>query len=373
MTLDTLFFANLGGVEPQGVFCIREHLFYGPSLREDLDDLRRFHTEIRRGEVTRLSSALGIADDHYAQFNARLGPPSVKGLHPHRYVFTVDVHGESRPPTARASNARELREPGTVLRRSSPLSSAQLREILPEAGVRSEPADQRDIKFVEGPEEGTVVVSTVSDEAEIQGSPFFQLSDGILDDLQSRLELIRRTGGPCPIQNDPEGDRDRYAEEVDDDSEDDPVVSPDVSRPRPSRMIEETPGPEDVMSPFRAERVVNYQEDLLEAKRVNNEVEEYFKKGLGIDFEVGEEPVEASLVAPEARAVRQLPNRPLSFMYQPRKRDRQEVRPAALGEGHSKVNHHAEKLRGIMQPHGLISSLPVIRIIWKIGFQAVFL
>lgn len=255
---------------------------------------------------------------------------------------------------------------------ATPLPPAAGR-ISPQAGVAAEATDQRDVQRGKRSQHGGVVVGAVSDEADRQGCPGFHGLQRFRDDLEAGAELSWSAVILRAVEGDPEREGHVHSEEFDEHAEHDPVVPPDVSGARPSDVVEERPRTEDLVAPLRAERLAHGQEDRLRLEGRDDEVEEQAPHDVNADLEVREEAVEARLMPVERSPAADRPDRALPLMHEPGQRDREEVGPAALGEGRSESHCNIQEARCKLKGHHGLTSASDNRLYQKIGCQTSFL
>lgn len=374
MTHDARGAAHLRRIESQLVLGVGKHLLNGPPLREGFDDCLGRPAEVARRKVAGLPLSFRIPDDHHAKLDSGLGPPSVEGLHLDGNFFAIDVDDEFLPAPGISCELGQPRNPGAVLRAPAALPSPRLRRVFPEPGVVPEPADQGDLQFGKGAQQGLVVVGAIGNDGNLQRSPSFHASEGFLRDLEASAKFLRWARRLGAVQLDPEGQGHRRSEDLYDDGENDPVVPPNETGSRPRDVVEETARAKDVVAPLGAKGVVHHDQDLTELEGRDNHLEEDPGEDIHVEFELGEEAIEVALVHGEAGSMSEAANTTLTLLEEPRQGNGYHVRPAAFGESELKIHHHAEELRGKMQPlQGLTSASSGNSLFRKIGCQTFFL
>lgn len=349
MTNHTLWTANFSGIKPDDVFSIREELFDRPPQGESLDDVLWCHREIGGRKEARLPLEVRITHDDYPELHAGLWPPCVEGLDLHGDVFPVDVHLDLLPVATWPCKAAQSRKVRTVLWTPSSLLAPTLWRIPSQIGIATEPADQGGLQLGQRGEEGFVVEGTVGDNPDGKGSPGFYSTESLFGDLELGTEFFCRAGGFRPVELHPERERDRDPEELNDHGKNNPVMSPDETWPGPCSMVEENPGPEDVVSPFGGESVVHDDEDLGEIEALDDGLEEQVGEEFDIELELREKPVEVAFMTSVPCAGDEASHGALAFINNPRKVDGKEVGPAPFGEGDPESHNNTEEFRGILK------------------------
>src|SRR6266540_2120197 len=357
MTNDAFRIPDLRRVQTEAVLCVREELLNRPPFGKSLYDGLRCHAEISRGDVARLPFTLGVPGNHHAQLDPGFRPPGIEGLHFYLNFLAVDVNNQFLPTSTRSGQLGEPWQPAPVFRKSPALSSPTLGRILPQSGVMPESTDQGDPQFRKGSEQGFVVVGAVCDNHHRQRSPRLYEPDGLFAHLKSGPELLRRTRRLGTVELHPEGQRDRMSKELNDDRQDNPVVSPDETGSRPAHVVEKAPGAKDVVAPLRTKSIVHHKKDLPKFEGSKNGLEDEFEEKIQVELELGEEAVEVALVYTQPCATCQRAHGPLALVEEPGQSHADHVGPTPLREGDAEIHHHTEEVRSKIPPEqGLTSA-----------------
>ena len=145
----------------------------------------------------------------------------------------------------------------------------------------------------------------------------------------------------------PKRQSDGRSEQFDDDGQNDPIVSPDVTWSRPAGVIPEGTGAENMLAPFWAECIVDGDKKLFQLKGLDDQKQKSFEESFVPELEMGEEAVKARFVTVESRAVTQSTDVTLAGLNHPGNRGCTKIRPTPFGKSQTKIEDYLGKFRCI--------------------------
>jgi hypothetical protein len=193
VTQNTFGRTHFCGVQTEPDLDIGKELFDGPPPREAFDDLFGFEVQIGRRQVGGFAFAFQIANDHHAELNTGLGPPSDKGLAVEGYEFAVDLDANPFPSTARVPQGFQTWQTATVLGFAPSFLSLFFGKRLSQDRIETQTAGQKNLHPGQRFENRLVVVSPVGDKGNLEGNPGLDLLECLDRNLQARTKLGLRT------------------------------------------------------------------------------------------------------------------------------------------------------------------------------------
>ena len=356
VTQDAFGRAYFCGIQSEPSFDIGKKLFDRPTPGEALNQQERFEIQIGRRQVSGFAFAFAVSDNDDLKLDSGLRPPSDE-----RFAFETDelaVHFDPNPLPSKAGlgNCRKAGKTASVFGLAAPLFGFPFRQRSSEDGIETQAAGQRNTHLEQGFEYRLVVVSPIGDNRNIEGNPGLDLLERLDCDLEPSTKLCFGTVLFGAVKRNPKRQSDGRSEQFDDDGQNDPIVSPDVTWSRPAGVIPEGTGAENMLAPFWAECIVDGDKKLFQLKGLDDQKQKSFEESFVPELEMGEEAVKARFVTVESRAVTQSTDVTLAGLNHPGNHSRTQVRPASFGKGQTEIQDYLGKFRcRVVVNHSLFS------------------
>jgi len=345
VTQDAFGGAHFRRIQSEPGFDVGEKLFDGPTPGKTLNQQDRFEIQVGRRQVSGFAFPLAVPDDDNLKLDSGLRPPGNERFVVEPDKLAVNFDSNSLPAAAGLSDRRKAGKPTSIFGLSAPFFGFPFWQRGSEDGIETQAAGQRNLHLDQGFENRLIVVSAVGYERNLEGNPALDLLERLDGDLEPGPKFGFGTVFLGSVKGYPKRQSDRSSKHFDDHGQDDPIVSPDVTGPRPFDMIPERAGAEDVFSPFGAQRIVDGDQKFLQLESPDDQKQQSFEKSLAPKLEMGEETVEAGFVAFETRSVTETANMPLAGLNQPRDSGRTKIRPTSFGKGQTKTEENFRKFR----------------------------
>ena len=337
--------AHLCRIQTQPGLDVGEKLFDGPAPGETLNEQDGFEIQVGRRQVSGLAFALAVSDDDDLKLYPGLRPPSDERFVVEAHKLAVNFDSNPLPAATGPSDRRKTGKPASVFGLASPLFSGSFGKGLSEDGVEAQTAGQRDFHRKQWFEDRLIVVGPIGHKRNLEGNPGLDFLERLDRNLESSPKLRLGTALLGPVKGDPERQSHRHAKQLDDDGQDDPIVPPDVAGPGTAGVIPKRTGAKDMFAPFGTQRIVDGDEEFLQLKGLDDQLQKGFEENLVTKLEMGEETVETGFVAFEACSVSEPADVPLAGLNQPGNCGRTKIRPASFGKGQTKVEDYFRKFR----------------------------
>ena len=229
MTQDAFGGARFCRIQSEPGFDVGEKLFDGPAPGETLNQQERFEIQVGRRQVSGFAFAFAVSDDDDLKLDSGLGPPGDKRFVVEADELAVNFDLNSFPATTGLSDRRKTGNPGSVFGLSAPLFGFPFGQRSSEDGIETQAAGQRNFHCKQGSEDRLIVVGTVGNKRNLEGSPALDFLKYRNRNLESSPKL--RFGAVLfgPVKRAPKRQSDRNSEQLGDYGQDHSVVSPNVT------------------------------------------------------------------------------------------------------------------------------------------------
>ena len=337
--------AHLRRIQSEPRLDFGKELFDGPAPGETLNQKSRLEIQVGRGQVSGFALAARISHDNNLQLDSGLRPPSNEGFEVERHELAVNLDADPFPAASGLSHRRQTWKTASVLGLAAPFFRFSFWQRGSEDRVETQTAGQGNPHGTQRLEDRLIVVSAIGNERNLEGNPDLDLLKRLDRKLQPCTKLRFGAVFFGSVKGNPERQRHRRSEQLDDYGQHNPIVSPDVTGTRTAGVIPERAGAEDLLAPFGAQRIVDDNEEIFQLKGLDDQREKLLEEDFGPELEMGEEAVKAGFVAVETGAVTQLADVPLTGLNQPRDRCCAKIRPTPFGKGPTKTEDYFGKVR----------------------------
>ena len=260
VTQNALGRTHLCRIQSEPCLDVGKELFDGPAPGETLNQKSRFEIQVGRGQICGFALATRISHDNNLKLDSGLRPPSDKGFEVERNELAVNLDADPFPAAAGLSHGRQTWKPASVLGLAASFFGFSFGQRGSENRIETQAAGQGNPHGTQRLEDRLIVVSAIGNERNLERNPGLDLLERIDRKLQAGTKLRFGAVFLGSVKGDPERQRHRRSEQLDDYDQHNPIVAPDVTGARTTGVIPEGACPENMFAPFWAQRIVDGEE-----------------------------------------------------------------------------------------------------------------